>query len=873
VHKSKDRNSATRQQRRAEERKSRKHAVKAAAGAAVALGASVLVSDANAATITVNSLADNVTSGDALCTLREAITNANDNAATSPDCTAGEPSPIVDLIQFETGLTGVITLDPNVEGPYSGTLRISEAVTISGPGRDALTIDGDSSSRVFYVYTTATPGEVTLSGMTVANGVPLCGDSACSAAGAGILGNNVDLTLDDLRVTGNSIFGPVVPPPSASLVPPGGGPPLGGGIAKLGTGSLSISNSEVSQNAAFAGGGIAILDADGGSHTIDNVTLSENVSVVAGGGIATALVNGSTVTVRNSVITGNQSGGGFPLPGISEPVPGFSYGAGGGISSGGPRYYGYYGGGLQAKASRRLKAKANGVILPSLTIEDTTISGNTAGTGGGLYVAYLDSAAIVRTTVSGNNTTFDGGGGVFVESVGNLVVENSTVAENTALFEGGGLLIANTTFVIKETTISGNTAGPNGGASVYVNNYYAGGPSLIENSILANGETPDAAVSAVTDAELVVQYAEVNVNYSLVENPGVAPAWNDLGTNIVNQDPQLGPLQDNGGPTFTMAPAPTSPVIDAGNPAFVPPPITDQRGLTRVSGAEIDMGSVELQVIVLVPGSFQFASPTYAVTEGGNVTITVNREGGTDGAVSVNVAVTGGTATTGTDYTFTGVTLTWADGETGPKTFVIPALSDAENEGAETVTLSLQSPTGGATVGVQSATVLTIADVPVVAGVPTLGFLMKLLLILGVGGIGVVVLGRGRLLVYLLALCLAFAATPPMSAEQLAKKPRQVRKRPNMDTAAATIQEFTTTGQRVKMRIAGETFDLDRRDIRIRDVRRGAQFRRGVKLTPGTAVVFRIRRNADGSVRRMRVLVFESLEKAKVAAEKQRAVR
>ena len=881
LHKPNDPSPVTRQQRRAEERKANKRAAKLAAGAAMALGASVLAGEAQGATITVNSTADNLTSGDAACTLREAIINANDNAATSPDCAAGEAFPVVDLIQLG-GVSGTITLDPNVDGPYSGQLDIREAVTINGPGRDQLMISGANTSRVFYVYSVGTQ-DVTLTGMEIANGVPLCGGE-CLSMGAGILATNVNLTLTDIRLRNNSVLGG--PPVGINLIPgPGSGPPFGGGLAKTGTGSLTMTDSEVVNNIALAGGGIFIDDFNGGAHTLDNVLIDENGGLFIGGGVFAAIQNGSTLTVRNSVVSGNFSGlGSGPYgPGISEPPPGYFYGAGGGVAAYGQSFFYGYGGSATQARSKRLTAKPSGVAAPPLLIEDTTLSGNSSGYGGAVHASDVADLTIRRSTISANNA-IAAGGGVVVESSGNFLSENNTIADNTSEGVGGGVVVESTPFTIEETTISGNTAEPGGGAGVFVDNapiilppdasVIAGGlAGLIENSIVADGQMPDIAPSAVTDADIVVASGSVNVNYSLVETPGVAPGWNDLGTNIIGQDPQLGPLQDNGGPTFTKAPAPTSPVIDAGDPAFAPPPTTDQRGLPRVSGAEIDMGSVELQVVVLVPGSFQFASPTYSVSEGGDVTITVNREGGIDGAVSVNVTVTGGTATTGADYTFAGTTLTWADGETGPKTFVIPALADLLFEPAETVTLSLQSPTGGATLGVQSTTVLTINDVPVSAEVPTLGFMMKLLLMLGVAGTGVVVLGRGRLLVYLLALCLAMAAAPTMNAEQLAKKPRQVRKYAHIDSTATTIQEFSRSKDRVKIRVDGETFDLKRTAVRVRDTRRGMQFMRGNAVKAGTPVILRVIRDENGQATRVRLVVFDSLEKAKAAKEQGRAIR
>ena len=65
----------------------------------------------------------------------------------------------------------------------------------------------------------------------------------------------------------------------------------------------------------------------------------------------------------------------------------------------------------------------------------------------------------------------------------------------------------------------------------------------------------------------------------------------------INTDPLLGPLQDNGGPTFTHALLPGSPAINAGDPNFTPPPVNDQRGchFDRVFNGRIDIGAFEAQ--------------------------------------------------------------------------------------------------------------------------------------------------------------------------------------------------------------------------------------------------------------------------------------
>ena len=110
------------------------------------------------------------------------------------------------------------------------------------------------------------------------------------------------------------------------------------------------------------------------------------------------------------------------------------------------------------------------------------------------------------------------------------------------------------------------------------------------------------------------------------------------------------------------------------------------------------------------PGQFRFSNATYSVTEnGGQITITVQRINGSDGAVSVNYATSNGSATAGSDYTAAAGTLNFTNGETS-KTFTIAITDDASFEGNETVNLALTSPTGGATLGSPASAVLTITD-------------------------------------------------------------------------------------------------------------------------------------------------------------------
>lgn len=123
------------------------------------------------------------------------------------------------------------------------------------------------------------------------------------------------------------------------------------------------------------------------------------------------------------------------------------------------------------------------------------------------------------------------------------------------------------------------------------------------------------------------------------------------------------------------------------------------------------VGTIVVQGAGPSSGSLAFSAATYSVPEnGGSIPITVNRAGGSGGAVSVNYATSNGTAVAGTNYTATSGTLNWGAGDSAAKTFSVPVLDDHTVDGSHTVQLTLTSPTGGASLGAQSTAVLTITD-------------------------------------------------------------------------------------------------------------------------------------------------------------------
>ena len=445
---------------------------------------------------------------------------------------------------------------------------------------------------------------------------------------------------------------------------------------------VTISGLTVTEGSATQGAGIVDF---GENLVLDDVVVTGNNATGDGGGLWADDLSedGFNLTIRDSVFSGNDAGA-----------------DGGGI-------YLYHAG-------------------DSTTIEDSTISGNTAGdAGGGIYFYEVGDGthAIRRTTVSGNEAIR--GGGLFLYDLSaTFEIENSTISGNQATEgNGGGIYLYNlygAEVAIRHSTIAGNTAGGEGGG-VFLYDY--NGNVELNHTIVGDN-------TAQTNADLGGN-GTFDTSFSLIESPGTA-SLNDNGGNILSQDPQLGSLQNNGGPTETHLPAGTSPAVNAGDPAFVPPPSTDQRGFARQVGV-IDIGAVELGA-PLAPGTIQLTFSAANVGEAaGTVTVTATRTGGSDGAVSVTLNTVDGSAIAPGDYgAVAGAILSWADGDAAPKSLNITIVNDLLDEPNETFTATISNPQGGAALGSPATATITILDDDAAGGatvdIPTVGDVGMILL-------------------------------------------------------------------------------------------------------------------------------------------------
>jgi hypothetical protein len=182
-------------------------------------------------------------------------------------------------------------------------------------------------------------------------------------------------------------------------------------------------------------------------------------------------------------------------------------------------------------------------------VTSSTLTGNSAAFGGGILNSFSGELTVSNSTLAGNSATTQGGG--IDNDGGSLTVSNATISGNAAV-QGGGLCNEGT-MTCRDSIFAGNTAGD--------------GPDLFGN-LGSRG-------------------------YNLIGNTSGCDGLDP--TDLCNVDSLLGSLQDNGGPTWTMALLPGSPAIDAGDPADAP--AWDQRGpgFDRVVNGRIDIGALEVQ--------------------------------------------------------------------------------------------------------------------------------------------------------------------------------------------------------------------------------------------------------------------------------------
>jgi Calx-beta domain-containing protein/centrosomal CEP192-like protein len=347
----------------------------------------------------------------------------------------------------------------------------------------------------------------------------------------------------------------------------------------------------------------------------------------------------------------------------------------------------------------------------TLSVSGLTFTGGNSANGGAFDVSS-GTLTISNSALFGNTTT--GSGGALRNNGGTVTIKNSTISGNSSLGDGGGIRNTTGTMTLNNVTVTKNSTtgvlGGNDGGGISI----GGGTVTLSNTIVAGNSVVTAIIGTNNGPDC--NGTLTSAGYNLVGDTSGGCTFTPGTGDLTNVDAQLGGLQNNGGNTATHALSNISPALNAGNPATPAGAptceTTDQRGTARPQLGTCDIGAYELTAAQL-PGTLEFSEPSYSVNEGTGtvqVTLTVNRVNGSKGQVSVDYGTTDGTALNGTNYTTTSATLTFADGDTTPKTFTVDILDDPNAEGTTSFFVSLNNLTGGATFGGPSQAEVFIFD-------------------------------------------------------------------------------------------------------------------------------------------------------------------
>jgi hypothetical protein len=342
---------------------------------------------------------------------------------------------------------------------------------------------------------------------------------------------------------------------------------------------------------AVRGGGDRVFETDGRSVTITGLTITNGVVRSPAGGFFSwpamggGIYNGGNLTLANVVVENNQAVGGdasnFGVDGQSAQGGGI-YSTGGllsisgsviadNLAMGGHGINGYSG---NQDGTNGGTGSGGGLYVDggSLDISNSTIAHNmTRGGYGGTGVDYCIPSPTRCYSAEGGFGGAGQGGGLYANGAF-LTISTSTIASNQAVGGFGG--------------IGGYPGRPGDGRGGGLSN---GGMLQTRDTIFADNTVPGPGYNSGPD----LSGALGSLGHNLIGNSAGGSGFD--ATDLLDIDPMLGPLQDNGGPTQTMALLSGSPAIDAGDNTDAP--MWDQRGpgYPRIVNGVIDIGAFEVQ--------------------------------------------------------------------------------------------------------------------------------------------------------------------------------------------------------------------------------------------------------------------------------------
>ena len=468
------------------------------------------------ATLVVTTLRD-LPANDGLCSLREAMINANNaNQSGSVNCVAGGIDS--NTIVFHSDLIGgTIERAANQFPEITRTLQVIGPVSGDPAG---LTIDGQMvSQRIFRV---SQGSEVLISGLTLTNG-QTSGEE--NPGGSLLIEDGAEVHLHHVRIQSSSALGAdnrggAIAVFDASLLIEDGLLDLnqseGSGGAIFASNSIvQLDNTELNSNASFGrGGGMHVV---GGQLTINNSQLLDHATSDASAFGGALFVDGADLFLNNSTVAGNATqgqgahGGGVYLRQGNLTMDG-------GVIMGNSVH------GLSANGGGLSVFEGNVSLGGDCEVRDNVTS-QSNGFGGAIRLSFgdleIDDCAITNNRTEGENAH---GGGIYVID-GNALIENARIADNrTEGFgaQGGGLRVRDGDLVLRDSVVENNdTQGedaPGGGI------YFRGGQATLEESLIQDNTTAGSGAHGgglfALEAQLTITDSEVRENQTGTEAEG-----------------------------------------------------------------------------------------------------------------------------------------------------------------------------------------------------------------------------------------------------------------------------------------------------------------------------------------------------------------
>jgi uncharacterized repeat protein (TIGR01451 family) len=294
----------------------------------------------------------------------------------------------------------------------------------------------------------------------------------------------------------------------------------GAGIENIST-ALILQRVHVRDNIGSTGGGIH----NSGNLVLLQSRVTGNVATSGGGGIS----SNDTLAINESTIDNNEAA---------------------------------FGGGIYNGAD-----PGNSFLVYNSTVSRNRATGGPNagnGSGGGIYIFFSDATSIIVNSTISTNEAGDAGGGIFVCS--QCADSAGGVVEGTGSEPG--------VFLLNDTITLNEVLSPNGeGGGIYFDPQNGG-------QILSDGVGATGSGGAVNLANTLLAQNQADVGPDCFSELFSSPGFNLLGDTTgcdlinldpvtspdkLNEDPRLGMLQDNGGPTFTHGLFDDSPAIDMAN--------------------------------------------------------------------------------------------------------------------------------------------------------------------------------------------------------------------------------------------------------------------------------------------------------------------